>query len=345
MNQQLFTLKGKENYSSWFPTIRAYLMATRVWQVASGATTYPPVGNAGVGEAHTKWDTDDQQAVGVIGLWIQPEMQHLVATTYGNNHVALSLTTLANIKTAYDEAGPTGQFHLFRQVIRWEIDERKDVPTQIMNVTNLFRRLADAGLDLPQNLRAMILCAGAPPTFDAVVTTAVHTKSAADFNTENVSKMLLDEAQRLKDGGHSLANRISGPSRQRQPYQKQNKGKGKAKQQKRERCEKCRGTGHTTAEHRDDFVPKKRKAPSAVPQQKTQKGKGKFKVHEIESHEANSSCIIDIDNDEVESSDSRTITRGLVSSMNTLDLRMQVEEEEFQMPGSSSAYQDNDVLS
>jgi hypothetical protein len=70
--------------------------------------------------------------------------------------------------------------------------------------------------------------------------------------------------------------------------------KQKPKAQKgKTRCAKCRGTGHTTEEHRDNYVKpgttggQKRKNPtSAVPAKNNNKGKGKAKDNHVETHVA-----------------------------------------------------------
>jgi hypothetical protein len=303
---------GKDNYHAWFTTIHSYLQTLCLWRICNGDKIQPVIaaGPPAVTVVDIeKWIEDAMQANGVIALYIKDELRTHLVDTYPAPPAAqesMALCTLATLKAQYETTGPTGQFHLFRQTIRWQLDSNEDASAQIGQIQDLFEKLSAAGLTIPQNLRAMLICAGCPPSSDGVITTAIHTKDAADFTPANIIPMILNEAERHKDG--ALVNRIEGVSRGRKTFkQKPKTQKGKT------RCAKCRGTGHTIEEHQDDYVKpgaiggQKQKNPtSAVPAKNTNKGKGKAKGNQVETHVAfmavdssttliESNCFMEID--------------------------------------------------
>jgi uncharacterized protein (DUF1501 family) len=167
-----------------------------------------------------KWIEDDMQANGVIALYIKDELRTHLVDAYPAPPAAqesMALRTLAALKAQYETTGPTGQFHLFRQTIRWQLDSNEDASAQIGQIQDLFEKLSAAGLTIPENLRAMLICAGCPASLDGVITTAIHTKAAADFTPANIIPMILNEAERHKDS--ALVNRIEGVSRGRKDLQ------------------------------------------------------------------------------------------------------------------------------
>ena len=60
--------------------------------------------------------------------------------------------------------------------MHWQANESKNISEQIAQLQGLYSELNSLGLNLPENLRAMILCAGLPDSLDGVITTAIHTK-------------------------------------------------------------------------------------------------------------------------------------------------------------------------
>ena len=276
ITKNVLILTGTNNYQTWLPAMMSYLATLKVVRIALGTKLYPA---AGIPEAQEAWENADMQANGAISLYIKENLRvHVRQPPYDANHRSLSLQTLTTLKTQFGKTGPTGQFAIFRQIMRWQANESKNISEQIAHLQGLYSELNSSGLNLPENLRAMILCAGLPDSLDGVITTAIHTKDATQFTMDTVVPMILAEGERIYD--HSLVNRLQvGPSKQ--------KGKKPQSKTKKPRCEKCRGTGHTTAQHRYDYVrptqsgaPKKRKQPdSAVPQQ-TRSSKGKHKAHE-----------------------------------------------------------------
>lgn len=213
-------------------------MTINVWRIVDGTKLRPIGTDAATMLLQDAWDDANLQANGIITLYMKENLQ-----------VPLSKQTLAVVKLQFSKTGPTGQFTTFRQIMCWQCYDLGDISSQITQLRTLFSELTALELTLPENLQTMILCAGLPESLDGVVSTPIHMKSTTDFNLDNMVPMILAEGEQLTD--RSLVNRMmSGPSCQfGQKGQKTNKLKAKKPQ-----CEKCHGTGHTTAEHWDNYV-------------------------------------------------------------------------------------------
>ena len=164
------------NYRAWLATIWLFLMTLKVWRIASGVSTCP----AAPGDAQNTWLDLHYQAVSVISLYMKEDLHTAVVSTYKDPIVSLALHTLANLVTLYTTTEPTGQFHLFRNIINWHLQGR-DPLAEIAHLVDLFTRLSKAGLVLPYNLHTMLLCTGLGDNYASLVTTAIHTICTMDF--------------------------------------------------------------------------------------------------------------------------------------------------------------------
>jgi hypothetical protein len=177
------------------------------------------------------WIDSDYQAVGVISLYIKEDLRTAIARNYDAAHTSLTHITLANLATIYATTGPTGQFYLFREIVNWRIGN-KEPSAEIAHLQDLFAWLTGAGLDLPVNLRAMLICTGLGDNYSNLVTTIVHMKATAQFTPNIIIPMILAESQQQ---GTSLTHRISAD-----PARIINKADNS------KHCKICRGTSHIT---------------------------------------------------------------------------------------------------
>ena len=287
---KVLILEGTSNYHPWLESIQSFLMMLKVWRIADGTSLYPTTGN---NEVKNTWFDLDYQALGVISLHIKEDLHTSVAKIYGTTFASLSHTTLANLAKLYATFGLTSQFYQFREIVNWRLGGG-DVSAEVAHLVDLFARLEGAGLDLPNNLHAMIICTGLGDNYSNLVTTAVHTIGMTDFTPDKIIPMILAE---LQQQGTSLANCISS-----------NKAKT-IKKASSECCKICHGTSHKT----ENCWKLTRKPGSAgnsgnqnkINQQKTQqntgnqssggdnkkKGKGKGKANE--THVADEAMILD----------------------------------------------------
>ena len=228
--RNILMLEGTSNYHAWLATIQSFLMTLKVWRIASGVSTCPTA----VGDEQNTWFGSDYQAVGVISLYMKEDLCTSVISTYGTPVASLALRTLANLATLYATTGPTGQFYLFRNIVNWRLGGG-DPSAEVAHLIELFARLASAGLVLPNNLQAMLLCTGLGDNYASLVTTAIHTISMMDFTPAKLIPMILAE---LKRQSTSLANCIVPAS--------SSKGQTIKKANPSTRCKICRGSLHVT---------------------------------------------------------------------------------------------------
>ena len=156
-----------------------------------------------------------------------------MVSAYEDPHVSLTLHTLANLATFYATTGPTGQFYLFRDIVNWCLGGR-DPSAEIAYLVELFARLSGAGLVLPNNLHAMLLCTGLGDNYASLITTAIHTIGTIEFTPAKLIPMILAESQQQST---SLANHIAPAS--------SSKGHAIRKANPSTHCKICCGSSHT----------------------------------------------------------------------------------------------------
>ena len=135
---------------------------------------------AAAGPDQITWLDLDYQVVGVISLYVKEDLHTAVVLTYEHPKIFLAFRTLANLASLYATTGPTSQFYLFRDIINWRLGGG-DPLAEIAHLIELFARLSGAGLVLPDNLKAMLLCTGLGDNYASLVTTAVHTIGTTEF--------------------------------------------------------------------------------------------------------------------------------------------------------------------
>ena len=190
VSKNVLTLEGTSNYHAWLATIRSFLMTLKVWRIASGESTCP----AAAGPDQNTWLDLDYQAVGVISLYVKEDLRTAVVLTYEDPKISLAFHTLANLVSLYATTGPTGQFYLFRDIVNWHLGGG-DPSAEIAHLVELFTWLSGAGLVLPNNLKAMLLCIGLGDGYASLVTTAVHTIGTTEFTPAKLIPMILAELQ------------------------------------------------------------------------------------------------------------------------------------------------------
>ena len=229
VSKNILTLEGTSNYDAWLPTIWSFLMTLKVWRITSGETTCP----AAAGPDQNTWLDLDYQAVGVISLYVKEDLHMAVTLTYEDPKVSLAFHTLANLATLYAMTRPTGQFYLFRDIVNWRLGGG-DPSAEIAHLVELFAWLSGAGLVLPDNLKAMLLCTGLGDDYTSLVTTTVHTIGTTEFTPTKLIPMILAELQQQST---SLANCIAPAS--------SSKGQTIKKANPSTRCKICGGSLHT----------------------------------------------------------------------------------------------------
>ena len=115
---KVLVLEGTSDYHTWLESIQFFLMTLKVWCIADRTSKYP---TTGTDEVKNTWFDSDYQALDVISLHIKEDLHTSVAKTYSSTFDSLSHTTLANLAKLYATSGPTGQFHLFREIVNWRL--------------------------------------------------------------------------------------------------------------------------------------------------------------------------------------------------------------------------------
>ena len=123
---KLPTLSGIGNYATWAGQIRNFLTVTGHWDLVNGTSTRAQqLTAAGAADPALQrtWEANDRQAQAIIGIYIHPNMQHLLKHAYvavGNvTHPSLCKDLWDTLQSMYAPTGVVGQFHAFSEVMRF----------------------------------------------------------------------------------------------------------------------------------------------------------------------------------------------------------------------------------
>ena len=96
------------------------------------------------------------------------------------------------LKTLFGTTGFAAVFCLFKQVSSKHI-HIQHAQTDINEMMSLFDQITQAGLDLPQTFRAMILLNNLPSEYNSLASTIVQTITVANFDMQHVTAAILME--------------------------------------------------------------------------------------------------------------------------------------------------------
>ena len=140
--------------------------------------------------AQTTWNLNDRQAQSLISVFVHQDMQHLQKDAYVT---AGGIACPSLVKNLWDQLAalyaPTGiisQYEAFSQALGiWIIDpsdhsnhhRSDDLPitmaSQINALTSTYDKMSTVGLQLPDNLRTMILLSALPSSYRPRVSTII----------------------------------------------------------------------------------------------------------------------------------------------------------------------------
>ena len=209
IQSQTAVLIGSSNYSTWACQVCNLLTMATWWDIVSGASTYAAQADAA---AQTTWNSNDRQAQLLISVFIHQDMQHLQKNAYvaagGVAHPSLAKDLWDQLAALYVPTGITSQSEAFSQALGiWIIDpsdhsnrrRSDDLPitmaSQINALTSTYDKMSTAGLQLPDNLRTMILLNALPSSYRPLVSTIIQTTTAADFTLDITIPKVISEAQ------------------------------------------------------------------------------------------------------------------------------------------------------
>ena len=244
------------NYASWEISMKAYLRLQGIWRVVSGDIKRPsnmfnvtktevPTGRTiGRGdnvqqemriEEHVEgvttperkkeqaeWDRWDDMAQGAIQMRIPTDVARNVMKDTAEE-------TWDEIYATYGSPGAAGKFALFREAITFTISDNSDPSTPISSLMSLFSRLAEVEIEFTDPIKAMIILAALPASWDSFCATILAQHDI--LKPSSIIPSIADEYRRRKSGNSTaLTARLSGvrrPNDNTSNWNSQKKKKGK----------------------------------------------------------------------------------------------------------------------
>ena len=188
-------LLGSKNYDVWSKRIISTLSAYSVWEFVDGTLTYAalPAG-ADLADRQQKWKLLDKRILGLMASTIDDSLLSHVVYDWADpvTFPSISKSLWDKLKTLFGTTGFAAIFRLFKQVSSKHV-RIQHAQTDINDIMSLFDQMTQAGLDLPQTFRAMILLNNLPPEYNALASTIVQTITVANFDMQHVTAAILME--------------------------------------------------------------------------------------------------------------------------------------------------------
>ena len=198
------------NWIIWEAQMKAYLRTKGLWQLVVGNEHRPenlPTGcNAVAARAATQttpareaveaipfpddeqlaarheeqadWDNKDDQALGIITLKISHSLRtHVEDDAYG---------AWNSLSTAFATPGPAAIFNDFAKIVNMRLHPNKHPAANMNTMWDLFERLRAQDVQIPANLRALILLNAVPSSLQSVVTVTLQTTETANLTFESI---------------------------------------------------------------------------------------------------------------------------------------------------------------
>ena len=188
-------LLGSKNYDVWSKHIISMLSAHSVWEFVNGTLMYAalPV-RADLAEHQQKWKLLDKRILGLMASTIDDSLLSHVIYDWADpaTFPSISKALWDKLKTLFGTTGFAAIFHLFKPVSSKHVHIQY-AQTDINDIMSLFDQMTQAGLDLPQTFRAMILLNNLPPEYNFLASTIVQTITVANFDMQHVIAIILME--------------------------------------------------------------------------------------------------------------------------------------------------------
>ena len=160
-------LTGSKNYDVWSKHIISMLSAYSVWEFVDVTLMYAtlPAG-ADLADRQQKWNLLDKCILGLMASMIDDLLLSHVVYDWADpaTFPSISKALWDKLKTLFGTTGFTAVFRLFKQVSLKHV-HIQHAQTDINDIMSLFDQMTQAGLDLPQTFRAIILLNNLPPKY------------------------------------------------------------------------------------------------------------------------------------------------------------------------------------
>ena len=211
------------NYQQWATAMKAFLLSQGLWAQVQGnvereelpkdkkeVAALSTEEKKRITAAIAQWDHDDGMAMGHIALRVAP---HIQASCI---NCVTSFSMWHALAENYGKPSPASVFKDFKDTINMRIRADQDPASYFDKAYAAYSRMADAQVNVPTQLQAMIALAALPQKWDMLVSIVSGDVSLEDLALSNVRNAVIAQYQSdsMRHGsGKQTANKISAVKR------------------------------------------------------------------------------------------------------------------------------------
>ncbi|CDO73979.1 hypothetical protein BN946_scf185043.g28 [Trametes cinnabarina] len=186
--QNLIPILDGSNYQRWAELMKAYLQQQEVWFVVNlpAGITAPTLAEDGSNRNNViTWNQMQSKAMGSIRLRLNDEVAKLVKDKTTAKEV------WEELKSLYSTTSALGAYSFYKAAANTRIPANEHPGPAIAKIQGNLDQLASAGIDVPMNLRALIILDAAPPRYETAIQLVLNDNELNDLSTSAVREALV----------------------------------------------------------------------------------------------------------------------------------------------------------
>ena len=183
--QHIPILKGQSNYSIWRTHVQSILQVYLVFEFIDGSLLYSTMTSAA---DQQKWKMLDCHVLGFIAGIISDSLTTHVNYDWEDQATCSSVSKALweKLKFLFGTTGLASQFNLFHKALHTQIHPHS-INEDISTIIQLFEQMTQAGLNLLQSFRAMIILTLLLDNFFTLSSTITQTVKKTNFTVDTIT--------------------------------------------------------------------------------------------------------------------------------------------------------------
>ncbi|KAL7279774.1 hypothetical protein ACG7TL_006181 [Trametes sanguinea] len=248
--QQLVPVLDGSNYTRWADLMKAYLQQQEVWYVVElpDGITAPTLAEDGSNRNEViAWTTTQSKAMGSIRLRLNDEVAKLVkdATT--------AKELWDDLKEFYGTTSALGAYSYYKAAVGTRIPPNEHPGPAIAKIQGNLDQLEGAGINIPANLRALMILDAAPSRYETAIQLCLNDNDLSELTTSAAREALVASWEATTTRGNrnkageakklsAIKRKGKDPSfKQQQQQQRHQNSDGSSQQQQQKKGKARRG--------------------------------------------------------------------------------------------------------